>query len=260
MTNTASDKSTAAPFFRPLISSEHGGTVTLAVCFLLGSWLARSWNWTTSIALVTVFAAFEVQLPLVRLVRRRQLDSRHRLWGMIYGSITIAGAGWLLWKHPILIRVYAVGSVVLIAHLWGVFRRQRRNAVSELGLFAGLCLALPTAFVAASGYMADYLLGLWLLSTAVFSQSIFTVRIRLSGDAGFPGAVGHLISSYILVAGLIAANLLDAELVWLLLIPTTKLLYILIRTDEYRLLRLAQIGLLETGLAILYAIGVIYYC
>ncbi len=259
ITKNASNKPTQISLFRPLLSNEHGGSVILAVCFVLGSWLAKSWNWSTSIALVTVFAAFEAQVPLVSLVRRRQLDIRNRLWAVIYGTITIVGAGWLLWKHPILVRVYAVGALVLIAHIWGVFRRQRRNVVNELGLFAGLCLALPTAFIATSGYMADYLLGLWLLSTAVFSQSIFTVRIRLSGDAAIPGAVQHLVSSYIIVTGLIVTNLLRAELVWLLLIPTTKLLYILQRTDRYRQLRLAQIGLLETGLAILYALGVIYY-
>ena len=242
----------------PLLSNEHGGTVVLAVCFCLGSLLAGDWNWNTSIAMLMVFAAFEFQVPLVRLVRHRQLDSRNKLWFLIYGSVAVISAGILITRYAIFARVYAVGLVVLIAHLWGVFRRQRRNTANELGLFAGLCLALPTAFIATSGYMADHLLGLWLLSTAVFSQSIFTVNIRLNGNVEIPKAVGHLISCYIMVVGLIELNMLGTELIWPLLIPTTKLLYILIRTDQYRNLRLTQIGMLETSLAIIY-VGAVFY-
>ncbi len=259
MSENAPNRSGQVSIYRPPISNEHGGTVVLIVCFGLGILLVGSWNWSSSIALLTVWAAFEGQQPLVRLVRRRQLDSRYKLWGLIYGIVTIAGASNLIMRHPILIRVYAVGLVVLIAHLWGAFRHQRRNVANELTLFAGLCLALPTAFVATSGYMADYLLGLWVLSTAVFSQSIFTVNIRLAGEVEIPKAVGHLISSYLIVAGLIAASLLKADFIWLLLIPTTKLLYILFRIDRYRQLRLAQIGFLETGLAILFAAAVLYF-
>ncbi len=243
-------------WLKPVLSGEHGASISLAVCFFLGVWFAGRWNVNTTLALAAAVAGFELQMPLARLLRRRQLDPRLLIWTALYGIVTILSALTLWLRVPTLGRIYAVGAAVLLINLFWVYRRDQKSIPNELSIFTGLCLALPFAYTATTGVMAQDLLGLWLLCTLVFSSAIFTVRLRLFGDPAVAKATAYHIVALALVFLLVQVNLLPAALAWTFLIPLAKLVAILLWMDRYRRLKLTHIGLIETALAILFALWV----
>ncbi|UCD37201.1 MAG: YwiC-like family protein [Fidelibacterota bacterium] len=239
---------------KPPLSAEHGASVTLAICFLMGAWIAGQWNLNTIIALITAFTAFELQVPLTRMIRRRRLELRLVTWALLYGLGAIVGAGTLWLHNPILGRIYAVAVGVLLINLIGAVQKDQKSIWNELAVFAGLCLALPFAYTATAGQMIRELLGLWLLCTLVLSSAIFTVRLRLLGDEVLAGAAAYHIAALAVVFLLVQLELLKPELAWTFLIPLVKLVLIILRLDEYQRLKMTKIGFLETGLAILFAL------
>ncbi|MCH7858425.1 MAG: YwiC-like family protein [Candidatus Marinimicrobia bacterium] len=243
-------------WLRPVLSAEHGASITLAVCFFLGVWFAGRWNVNTSLALAVAVAGFELQLPLIRLLRRKQLDPRLLIWTALYGIVTVWSAVTLWQRVPALGRIYAVGAAVLVINLYWVYRRDQKSIPNELSIFTGLCLALPFAYTATTGFMAQDLLGLWLLCALVFSSAIFTVRLRLFGDPAVTKATVYHLVALALIFLLVRVNLLLPALAWTFLIPLAKLVVILLWMDRYRTLKLTHIGLIETALAILFALWV----
>ena len=243
-------------WLRPVLSAEHGASITLAVCFFLGVWFAGRWNVNTSLALAVAVAGFELQLPLIRLLRRKQLDPRLLIWTALYGIVTVWSAVTLWQRVPALGRIYAVGAAVLVINLYWVYRRDQKSIPNELSIFTGLCLALPFAYTATTGFMAQDLLGLWLLCALVFSSAIFTVRLRLFGDRAAAQATVYHLVALALIFLLVRVNLLLPALAWTFLIPLAKLVVILLWMDRYRTLKLTHIGLIETALAILFALWV----
>ena len=242
---------------RPVVSLEHGAGVSLAVCFFLGVWIAGLWNLNTTLAFFTTLAVFELQVPLARLVRRRQPEPRLVIWTAIYGLVAAAGAGILWLRVPVLGRIYVVALGALLINLLWVYRKEQKSVLNELVVFAGLSLALPFAFTATAGFMTRGLLGLWLLGTLVLSSAIFTVRLRLFGDAALTKAVTYHITALAILLLLVRVGLLAPALAWTMLIPLVKLALILLYMDRYRRLKITHIGLLETGLAILFALWVV---
>ncbi len=239
---------------RPILSPEHGATVSLGVCFLLGVWLAGRWNVDTTLALLTVFAAFELQVPLTLLIRRRQLQSRLVVWTGIYGLVAAAGASILWLRTPVLGRIYVVTLGVLLVNLVSVHQKGQKTIPNELAVFAGLGLALPFAFTATTGLMIRELLGLWLLCTLVLSSAVFTVRLRLFGDQALARAAAYHVAALVILFLLVQVDLLAPALAWTFLIPLAKLVAILFWMDRYRHLKVTHIGLMETGLAVLFAL------
>lgn len=253
MNNDLSAKSKRT-WFKPVLSGEHGASISLAVCFFLGVWFAGRWNGNTSLALAAAVAGFELQLPLVRLLRRKRLDPRLIIWTILYGIVTVSSALTLWLRVPALGRIYAVGAAVLLINLFWVYRGDQKSIPNELSIFTGLCLALPFAYTATTGFMAQDLLGLWLLCTLVFSSAIFTVRLRLFGDPAVTKATVYHIVALAMVFLLVRVNLLPPALAWTFLIPLAKLVVILLWMDRYRRLKLTHIGLIETALAIIFAL------
>ena len=236
-------------WLRPPLSREHGATITLLVSFFTGAWLAGRWNTTTSLALLAAVAAFQTQAPLARMLRRRATDGPSALWLTLYAGVAAVAATKLWLTVPALGRIYAVAGIGLLINLIGILRRDPKSAVNELAAFFTLALALPLAFTATSGFMAEDLLGLWLLMALVMSSSVFTVQIRLQGDPAITAAVVYHLVALSSIFLLVRLELLEARLSWAMLIPVTKLVLIMLQFDRYRKMKLTHIGLGETALA-----------
>lgn len=237
-------------WLQPPLSVEHGATITLLVSFFTGAWLAGRWSAYTTLALLAAVAAFQTQAPLARMLRRRSLDGPNALWLALYSGVS-AGAALQLWLLvPALGRIYAVAGTGLLINLIWVLLRDPKSTVNELTVFFSLTLALPLAFTATTGFMAEDLLGLWLLMALVMSSSIFTVQIRLRGDPALTSAVIYHLVALSSIFLLVRLGLLEAELSWAMLIPVTKLVLILLQLDRYRQMKLTHIGLVETALAV----------
>ncbi len=240
----------------PPISREHGATITLLVCFLLGAWIAGGWNGGTWLALLAVLAGFEAQAPAGRLVRQRRINGPSALWLAIYSGVALLSAGWLWQQTEALGRIYAVVLGALAINLLSVLLKKKKSIPNELVIFLALTLALPFAYTATTGLIPQELLGLWLLAALVFSSSIFTVRLRLEGEGAMAAAAGYHIVALALAFLLVRLNLLEPALAWTLLLPVAKLVLILANLDRYRLLKLTRIGLWETALAIVFGLWV----
>lgn len=238
--------------FSPILSAEHGATISLVVCFLIGVMIAGEWNSQTTLAAMTAFGAFQVQGPLAYLVRRRKIDARRFLWGAIYGIMGGLGAALLLFTIPDLDRIYIVAAATLAINLVWVYLKDQKSVLNELAIFAALSLALPFAYTATKGVMLQELLGYWLLATAVLSSSIFTVRLRLIGDKALSAVAAYHIIAMSMVFMLVRAELLRPEFAYTFLIPIAKVLVILFQMDKYRALKLTTIGFMETGLSLIF--------
>ena len=236
-------------WLRPPLSREPGATITLLVSFFTGAWLAGRWSTTTTLALLAAVVAFQTQAPLSRMLRRRFIDGPNALWLALYSGVAVAAATKLWLTVPALGRIYAVAAIGLLINLIWIFRRNPKSTVNELAAFFTLALALPLAFTATTGFMAEDLLGLWLLMALVMSSSVFTVQIRLQGDPALTAAVVYHLVALSSIFLLVRLGLLEARLSWAMLIPVTKLVLIMLQFDRYRKLKLTHIGLAETALA-----------
>lgn len=249
-------QATNQPWYQPVLSAEHGASVSLTVCFLLGAFLADQWNTATTLALVTTFAGFQFPMPVTRMIRRRKIELRLAVWTVFYGLVAAIGALWLWQLVPAVSRVLVVAVAVMVVNLVWVFLRDQKSIPNEIAVFTGLCLALPLSYTAGTGFMAQALLGWWILATLVLSSSVFTVRLRLFGDKATAKAATYHIVALAIIFLLVQVRLLQPALAFTFLIPLTKLVVILLGLERYRRMKLTSIGFMETGLAILFAVWV----
>ncbi|MEK7281698.1 MAG: YwiC-like family protein, partial [Chloroflexota bacterium] len=147
-----------------------------------------------------------------------------RRWFIVYLGIGLGLAGWLIFGYGmwLLIPLGAMGSVLLLGHLYLSRKHQERSMAGEFLGIAGLLLSAPVAVYAASGQLNSVAFWLWFLSLAFFTTSIFYVKMKVeefSSRGGAGSQTRHRLSRFLIwyQAGAIAVVLL---LSYLGLIPT----------------------------------------
>lgn len=172
-------KSNSQVWYRPTFSPEHGIYVMLFVSFVTGAALAQAWNFSTTLALICAFFGFQAEHPLVlQLKQRRSLKPRFLVWGSLYAAISVAIAFWLYLSYSVLLWLYVGAIAALAIDTISVFRRKQKSIINELITFAAVCLSAPLAYAATMGTISATAMGLWILNTLYFSNTIFTVKLR----------------------------------------------------------------------------------
>jgi hypothetical protein len=265
---TNSQSSKLSPWYRPIISPEHGVYVMLAVSFLTGAAAAQRWTWGTNLALIAVFCAFQAEYPLIwQFKQRKTWKPRLLLWGSLYSIVAVAIALWLLWQNshrlPLFL-IYGGAIAALIFDLISVFYRQQKSRLNELVTFAGVCLSAPLAYTVTLDGISQlahreavlFEIALWVINTLFFSSAIFTVKLRKTKTASIiPSVIFHVIATGIVVIFWLAGFLtpITASAFGVALV---KFAFILWQKDWYCTGKIQQVALLETFSSLIFLIVV----
>jgi hypothetical protein len=240
-------------WYRPTISPEHGVYVVLLGSFLTGTAAAQQWTLASTLALISAFAGFQAEHPLVlQIKQRRSWKPRFLLWGGIYAGICLGFAGYLYLQTPLLLWVYLGAIAAFAIDAISVFYRQQKSFANELLTFAAVCLAAPFAYIATTGTWTTSILGLWLLNTLFFSSAIFTVKLRKpKTESLIPGLIYHAIATGI-IAELWFIHWLDPFTAISFGVVLLKFGLILAGQNWYRTTPIQNIAVLETISALLF--------
>ncbi|MDV3348748.1 YwiC-like family protein [Leptothoe sp. LEGE 181152] len=237
----------------PILSPEHGVYVVLLVSFLTGAAAAQQWTWTTTLVLISAFAGFQAEHPLVLQIRRRRSwKPRFLVWGGLYGSLALGIAIYLALKSPMLWWLYGAAIATLILDAIAVFQRQHRSIANELLTFAAVCLTAPFAYIATTGTVTAAIVGLWLLNTCFFGSAIFTVKLRKTRTAALmPGIVYHAIA-ILSLATLCYCNWLAPVTASAFSIALLRFCLVIGWQDWYKAAQIQYVASLETLSSILF--------
>ncbi|MEM9274554.1 MAG: YwiC-like family protein [Cyanobacteria bacterium P01_F01_bin.143] len=237
-------------WYRPTFSREHGVYIVLLVSFLTGAAAAQQWTWTTTLALICVFCAFQAEHPIAWQIRQRKSwKPRLLVWASLYSGMAIAIALWLMWqsshRFEFLI-IYAFVIAALIVDVISVWHRQQKSRLNELITFAAVCLSAPLAYLATIGSISPIVIALWILNTLFFSSTIFTVKLRKTKTASIiPATIYHGVAS-VMILGIGLSGWLTLVTVSAFAIALGKFLFILWQRDWYRKAKIQQVASLET--------------
>lgn len=164
------------------IPREHGAWFMLYVplmVVLVG--LHADWFFTVVLVL-TVTGVFWGQ-HTAGLVLRRRGDVGSGWWLVLYGCVSVMGAGSLL--------AYGLTDLLWMGIPFGLFmswqlvrskfarKRVDRTLSGEMVAIAGLTLTAPVAFVVCVGELTQTAIGLWGLFVLFFCSSVFYVKMRI---------------------------------------------------------------------------------
>jgi hypothetical protein len=166
-----------------MIAKEYGAWSMLLLAFALGPGVAGHLNVETGLFLGVAVALFLARYPMTLLLKR---GGRGPDWGRLLRWTSIYSSGALLLLLPLLFRYHLWGllplgaayAVSLIAYLYVIARRWERTIWGELWAVAGLSLAAPGAYYAATGLWGKTALLLWLLSLLYSGASVFYVPMK----------------------------------------------------------------------------------
>jgi hypothetical protein len=240
-------------WYYPIFSPEHGIYVMLLVSFLSGVAAAQQWTLATTLALVSGFAGFQAEHPLVlQIKQRRSWKPRFLVWGGIYTLISLSLAVYLYLQTPLLLWLYLGAIAALAIDAISVFYRQQKSVANEMLTFAAVCLAAPFAYIATTGSWTVSVLGLWLLNALFFSSAIFTVKLRKPKTASLiPGTIYHAIALCI-IGILWYCDWLAPITAIAFSIALLKFGLIFVRQEWYRTTQIKNVAILETVSALLF--------
>lgn len=243
-------------WYRPTMSPRHGVYVVLAVSFITGAAAAQQWTWTTTLALICAYCAFQAEHPLVLQIRQqRRWKPRLLLWAGIYGGIAIAIALWLLWQSQVRWPLWGIYGVAIAATLVdgvSVWQRQQKSVWNELITFAAVCLSAPLAYTVTAGGLSWPVVGLWILNSLFFSSAIFSVKLRKRREASIiPGLIFHSVATGIIL-GLWQVHWLSLITAAAFGVVLLKFGLILCLQDWYRHTKIQRVALLETVTSLLF--------
>ncbi|MFQ5826418.1 MAG: YwiC-like family protein [Dehalococcoidia bacterium] len=166
-----------------MIAKEYGAWSMLLMAFVLGPGVAAHFNVETGLFLGVAVALFLARYPLSLLLKRGgRGPDRGRLlrWTGIYSSGAILLLLPLLFRYRLwgLIPLGAAYGVSLMVYLYMISRKQERTIWGELWAVAGLSLAAPGAYYAATGLWGKTALLLWLFSLLYSGASVFYVPMK----------------------------------------------------------------------------------
>lgn len=137
-------------------------------------------------------AAWAVYLgrwPLMLLARQPAHPERARWirWAAGYLLSALAlGALLAARGRADLVAIGILAALLLAVHLWLVSRRVEMTVAGELWGVAGLTLAAPASWYAASGHWSPTAWGLYALNLAYFGATVFYVRVKVREQPKWP--------------------------------------------------------------------------
>ncbi len=241
------------PWYRPMVSPEHGVYVMLIVSFLTGAAAAQHWTEATTLAFICAFAGFQAEHPLtLQIKQRRSWKLRFLLWGGLYASVALSIAAYLGWQIPMLLWLYLGAIAAFTIDSLAVLHRQQKSIWNEILTFAAVCLAAPFAAIATTGTATTTLLGLWLLNTLFFSSAIFTVKLRKpKPPSQVTSLVYHGIAT-LMIVGLWYLGWLAGLAAIAFGVTLLKFGFILWQLEWYKTTAIKHVAMLETLAAVLF--------
>jgi hypothetical protein len=164
----------------------------LTIPLLLGLVIAPGWRWRVIALLVAALAFFLLRYPLATLVKTRRrpgADRPHLLgWAGIYGGVAVLCGGWLALAQGLwwLLPLALLGGLLLLFHLWLVYRRQEMSIVGELAGIFGLALGAPMAYYTISGQLDGVAAALWLVNALYFGGTVFYIKLKVRQQPRLP--------------------------------------------------------------------------
>jgi hypothetical protein len=167
---------------------EHGATAMLFTPIVCAAILSRTWRWTELTTLVAAFAALAAKDPMVVLARQRFVWKQ---WHPETAAAIRWFAGWIIllalsgtvlfvaWPFTATISLsLGVAAFSVLAIAVNVKNRQRSTLFQIASAFALTSSALATS-LSASGSIAPWCWGLWLLLALQATAGILVVHARL---------------------------------------------------------------------------------
>lgn len=164
----------------------------LTVPLLLGLVIVPGWHWRVIPLLAAALAFFLLRYPLATLVKTRRRPGGERTylisWAGIYGGIAVLCGGWLALAHNLwwLLPLALLGGLLLLFHLWLVYRRQEMSIIGELAGILGLALGAPLAYYTISGQLDGVAAALWLVNALYFGGTVFYIKLKVRQQPRLP--------------------------------------------------------------------------
>ena len=241
------------PWYRPTFSPEHGVLLVLLGALLTGASLAQQWTWETTVAASAAFLAMQAEHPMVvQLKQRRQWRPRYVVWAMVYGGGAIALAGWLTYRHPVSLWLCGAAALAGVRDCTAVLRRRVNAIVTEIVLFASICLSSIFVYGTLTDEITRSAVGLWLLNSLFFASAVFTIKLRKVKTSGLTGSLVYHSIGIGLVGVLYGLGWLSGWTVLGFAIALLKLAVIVWQRDWYCNCRFEYIARFETYFALTY--------
>lgn len=215
-----------------LLPAEHGSWSWLLVPYLVGTAVAGTFNLATLLVLIGSLALFLLRQPAtvwlrIRRGRGRQSDTpivRRLVFGLsgvallcLLGLLVlgVTAVFWLVLPVAGLLAVYvaaALGRQTSVRVLW-----------MELAGAAGLALAAPAAYVAATGQMTATAWWLWALLALLNVLGVLYVRLRLADSHSRDADRRSMLAAHLVGVGVVTAVALTGHIPALAILPFVAL-------------------------------------
>lgn len=263
-TQAATPGRSRRPWYRPMVSPDHGMYVVLLVSFLIGAAAAHRWTLETTLALICAMAGLQAEHPLsLQIKQRHSWKPRLLLWAGLYGGLALGLAIRLYWQSgPLrspLLAIYIGAGLALGLNGLAVLYRQQRSVLNELLTFAAVCLATPFAYIATLNQITPLALGLWALCTLALASTIFTVKLRKLKSAeslqmGLIRAGAYHGIAPLLVIGLYYTGLIPLWPALAFTMVLIKFVAVLLSLPWYQQAAIGPVATLETASALVFAV------
>ncbi len=215
-----------------LLPAEHGSWSWLLVPYLVGTAVAHTFNLATLLVLIGSLALFLLRQPATVWLRIRQGRGRQSdgpiVKGLVFGlsglallclvglvALGVTAVFWLALPVAGLLAVYvaaALGRQTSVRVLW-----------MELAGAAGLALAAPAAYAAATGQMTATAWWLWLLLALLNVLGVLYVRLRLADSHGRDADRRPILAAHLVGVGVVTAVALTGHIPTLAILPFVAL-------------------------------------
>ncbi|MGB7546580.1 MAG: YwiC-like family protein [Terracidiphilus sp.] len=175
---------------------EHGATAMLFTPIVCAAILARQWRWSELAVVTAAFAALAAKDPLVVLARQRFV------WKQRHAETAVAAqwfAGWigiLLLSGLVLVSTWPLKATMAMGLGVGIFaalaiavnvKNRQRSTLFQIASAAALTSSSLAACLAATGAIAPWCWGLWLLLAMQATAGILVVHARLDARVASRG-------------------------------------------------------------------------
>jgi hypothetical protein len=156
----------------------------LYVSFVLGVAVAGHVNWPVLLLLLSATAVFISRESLLVYWRARARERAAAEAGrtlLLYLALAAAFGSPLIFAFKLfwLIPLGLIGAALLLINGRQATRMEERSTTGEIMAIAGLTMAAPAAYYAASGRWDMTAFLLWLLSALYMASSVFYIKLRV---------------------------------------------------------------------------------
>lgn len=180
-----SKESQALHFPRLPIPQESGAWSMLLVAFAVGAGVAATNLTALALFLLSIVFLFMARYPLSLWLKGRLRQGKAEkgllLWSGFYLSLMFLSSLVLLYLQQrwLLLLFGVLAGITVLFHLYLLQHKKDRTAGGELLGVAGLSLAAPGAYYAATGHLGETALMLWMLTFLYSGSSVFYVKMKV---------------------------------------------------------------------------------